>query len=245
MVTGGPLTVTHHYAPSASNSLFEGTVTITNTSGATVNDVKYRRVVDWDYPKVPQSELVTIQGWPASALFRTSNGGFQSPNPLMPIQGIGTLVSLGPGGCPENANFTDCGPRDQGALFDFNFGSLAGGQSLTFYLYYGAAGTEAAAITALSQVGAEVYSLAQAADDGAGTGSVRRRAAGVGFGYAGAETTSRESVGMTRAGTAPRPPFSTTIREEALCESSRTNRRTGAHIYSIRTQGVTGRFGGV
>ena len=53
------------------------------------------------------------------------------------------------------------GPADHGALFDFDFGSLAAGQSVSFDIFYGAATSTVDAIDALSDVGAEVYSLGQ------------------------------------------------------------------------------------
>ncbi|WP_437949546.1 DNRLRE domain-containing protein [Sorangium sp. So ce296] len=56
---------------------------------------------------------------------------------------------------------TDAGPRDHGALFDFNFGALAPGESKVFKTFYGAAGTEDDALSALSAVGAEAYSFGQ------------------------------------------------------------------------------------
>lgn len=170
-VTGGGLTISHAFAPSTSASLFQGTVTITNHSDAVLSNLLYRRLIDFDAVPTANKEYITIQGWPAGALYRSSNGGFQVPNPLMPIQGVGTNTSLGPGGCPDNANFTDCGPFDQGALFDFNFGTIAPGQSISFKLYYGLNRTEQGALSALASVGAEVYALAQSFDDRNGTGA--------------------------------------------------------------------------
>jgi uncharacterized repeat protein (TIGR01451 family) len=49
------------------------------------------------------------------------------------------------------------GPTDQGALFDFGFGTLAPGESRTFQIFYGAAATEAEAENAIATVGAEVF----------------------------------------------------------------------------------------
>ena len=40
-------------------------------------------------------------------------------------------------------DFTDCGPTDHGALFDFGFGDLADGEELTFSIFYGGAADEA------------------------------------------------------------------------------------------------------
>ena len=62
--------------------------------------------------------------------------------------------------------YTDYGPDDTGALFDFNFGTLAAGQTRTFTLYYGAARDEATAFKALRDVGAVVYSLGEPSSPG-------------------------------------------------------------------------------
>jgi len=61
----------------------------------------------------------------------------------------------------QTGDFDTAGPTDQGALFDFGFGTLAANASKSFYLYYGAAQSRSAALSALSAVGAQVYSLAQ------------------------------------------------------------------------------------
>ena len=52
--TSGTMRVTHDYHPAAkSKNLYEVTVTLENLSGATISDVPYRRVFDWDiYPTV-------------------------------------------------------------------------------------------------------------------------------------------------------------------------------------------------
>ena len=39
-------------------------------------------------------------------------------------------------------DFKDAGPADHGALFDFGFGKLAPHATVTFNIYYGAAGSE-------------------------------------------------------------------------------------------------------
>ena len=56
-------------------------------------------------------------------------------------------------------NAVDSGPADHGALFDFNFGSVAPGAQVKFTIFYGAAANQQAAMTALGAVGAEAYSL--------------------------------------------------------------------------------------
>ncbi|GAB4150232.1 MAG: hypothetical protein Fur0021_12440 [Candidatus Promineifilaceae bacterium] len=148
---GNTFEVTHDYHPSISPFLYEVTVTITNTSSSTTN-LRYRRVMDWDVMPTPYSEYVTIQG--AANVLYASNHGFLSPDPLSPQSHLG-LVGDG----------IDFGPQDQGALFDFDFGLLAPGSSKTFLLYYGAADTEANALTALATVGALTYTLGQTSSD--------------------------------------------------------------------------------
>jgi hypothetical protein len=150
---GGTFRVTHDYHPSASQNLFEATVTIENISGSAV-DARYRRVMDWDVEPTPFSEfvtVVTIEGSEraANVLF-SSDDGFASANPL-----AGQTAILFTG------DAVDSGPDDHGALFDFGFGDLAPGEKVTFNIYYGAAGSEDEADAALQAVRAEVYSYGQ------------------------------------------------------------------------------------
>lgn len=149
------LTVTQAYAPSAApTALFEDKVTITNSTGGTLTDVKYVRVMDWDIPPTEFSEYVTIKGTGSTTLLEESHdNGFNTANPL------GFSIPLDP--TTLNVDFTDNGIADHGAYFRFNFGSLANGDSYTFKIYYGAATSEAAALAALGTVGTELYSLGQ------------------------------------------------------------------------------------
>ncbi len=70
-----------------------------------------------------------------------------------------------------DVDFVDSGPEDHGALFDFGLGALAAGDTFGFSIFYGAARTEALALTALGEVGAELFSFGQAASDPLGTGT--------------------------------------------------------------------------
>jgi type IV pilus assembly protein PilY1 len=153
--TGAGLSVTQDYSISASDRLFRNRVTIANTSGATMTDVKYVRVMDWDIISTEFSEAVTIVGTATTAALEySSDQGFASANPL----------AGDPGGiaCPVNSDFADCSPTsDHGAFFRFNFGSLGAGESRTFDIFYGGALREAEALAALSAVGVELYSLGQ------------------------------------------------------------------------------------
>lgn len=136
--TGGPLLqVKHDYHPIAGTPyLYQVDVSITNLSGSNLaaGDLVYRRVMDWDIP-YPGSELVSIQGVPGALgvangnnVRRTDNNGFNSGNPFS-FSSFGLM----------NVNFTDQGPRDHGALFDFEFEALANGATRQFSIFYGAA----------------------------------------------------------------------------------------------------------
>ena len=151
------LSVVHSAAPSAGapGSLFEVRVTITNNTGAAIDNVKYVRVMDWDIPLTEFNEFVTIRGTATTTFLEFSNDqGFASANPL-----AANPPEIAPG--TTNVDFTDSGPADHGAFFRFNFGTIASGDSFEFSIFYGAASSEAAALSALAAVGAELYSLGQ------------------------------------------------------------------------------------
>lgn len=165
---GGVLEVTHNFKPSASAYLYQVDVTLKNISGMALGtgatDLRYTRLMDFDTEPTAFSEFITISGHPATNLLTTSDDGFEPANPLFPTSSIA--------GCaPVGANFTDCGPTDHGARFDFGFGALAAAddpttpdvdESLrTFTIFYGAAPTEALADLARAVVGAEVYAYGQ------------------------------------------------------------------------------------
>lgn len=149
--------VTHAFAPSADTDyLYQIDVTIENTSATDIDNVLYRRVMDWDSEPTPFEEYVTVQGSGAPEVASTDDNGFNSPNPLVATEPVSTT-----------GDFTDAGPGDIGASFDFDFGALAAGDSLKFTLFYGAAPTEADARGALDAVGATAYSLAKSSGEGA------------------------------------------------------------------------------
>ena len=142
--------IKHEYYPSPSSSaLFEGKVTIENISSSTVQP-RYRRTMDWDVPPTPYAEYVTIDGSPFAALLYTSDAGYAISDPLS-----------GPDDYGYTGFFTDGGPQDHGALFDFGFPALAPGATFTFFVYYGVAPTEAAANAAVQAVGAQTWSFGQ------------------------------------------------------------------------------------
>lgn len=146
------LVVTHSFAPSASASLYAVSVEFLNQGSGSIGNLVYRRAMDWDVPPTAFSEYVTLQGWPATALIGSSDDGFVSGNPNVPLDTIADDAVL-------NGNFSNSGPDDHGAVFDFQFGELASGETHSFEIFYGAAASEADALLALSAVGAEVYSL--------------------------------------------------------------------------------------
>lgn len=162
---GSSMIVTHNYHPSASGNLYQVDVSVKNISGTAfaAGDLVYRRVMDWDIEPTHFREVVTIKGVPGALgvahgnnVRGTSDNGFASANPLSAKGSIS---------CPVDADFTDCGPADHGALFDFEFEGLADGATRDFVTYYGAAGNETDAVNALGLVGAGLYSLGQTATD--------------------------------------------------------------------------------
>jgi hypothetical protein len=164
-LTAGGLTISHAYAPSSVPNLYQVTVTITNTSGAVIPDVVYRRVMDWDISPTQFNENVRISGWGATNLIGSGSNGFLSAKPL-DLTGSVNGCTIG-GAC--NANFETTTGDDRGSFFDFSFGALAAGESKTFETFYGASTSLTGILTALGTVGAEVYTAAWCAGTG-GTG---------------------------------------------------------------------------
>ena len=157
------LSVKHEYAPASSGALFKVKVTITNTTGATVNDLKYVRVMDWDIAPTEYAEYVTIKGTGTTTLLEESHdGGFSSSNPLANSTGS-------PG--TTNTDYSDNGPADHGAYYRYNFGSLANGASYDFNIFYGATASETAALAAIGAEAIELYSLGQSGMGGETTGA--------------------------------------------------------------------------
>jgi type IV pilus assembly protein PilY1 len=156
------LQVTHAYTPAvnAPTALYKSLVTITNATADELNDVRYVRVMDWDIPPTEFSEYVTIQGTGTTSLLELSHDdGFDTANPLTLTSGAtGTI----------NQDFVDNGPRDHGAYFKFNFGTLAAGENYSFEIFYGAAGNEADALAAIGAEAIELYSLGQQSGDPTG-----------------------------------------------------------------------------
>ncbi|MBI4628441.1 MAG: tandem-95 repeat protein [Candidatus Rokubacteria bacterium] len=153
--SNGRLKITHEYRPSPSANLYEIVVTIENIGSTSIGDLRYRRLMDWDIPPFVFDEWVKIHIGSTANFLRATTDGFQLANPL---ESAGPTVGSPPTTLTGIGDYSG-GSSDQGALFDFAFGSLAPGQIRTFRLYYGAATTEAAALAAIGAVSAPVYSL--------------------------------------------------------------------------------------
>ncbi|WP_437317613.1 thrombospondin type 3 repeat-containing protein [Sorangium sp. So ce385] len=146
---GSTFLVTHDYRPSSRTpALYEVLVTVGNISASPVS-LRYRRTVDWYVQPASgsPSEFVTLDPGTSSALFH-ADAVFSPADALLSAS-------------HERSPVTDAGPADLGAVFDFDFGALDPGDTRVFRLFYGAAGTEAEALDALSAAGAEAYALAQ------------------------------------------------------------------------------------
>lgn len=155
--------VTHAFSPSAKTpNLYVVKVTIKNLTDRTIEQVLYRRVMDFDVEPTPYNELVTIATGDAEAILDANDNGFGTVNPLVDTSPI---VSGAEG------DFEDSGPFDHGALFDFGLGSLAPGELLEFLIYYGAAASEDEAKEALAAVGAEAFALGKTTDGVASGGA--------------------------------------------------------------------------
>lgn len=157
------LTVTHAYSPAdnAPGALFKSVVTITNNTGVSVTDLKYVRVMDWDVPPTEFSEFVTIKGTATTTLLEESgDNGFNSADPLAAYSNFDPACL--------DSDCVDSGPTDHGAYFRFNFGALADTESYSFTIFYGAAGSESAALAAIGAESIELYSLGQQSGDPTG-----------------------------------------------------------------------------
>lgn len=163
---------TYQPAPNAPEALFQVVVTITNDTGSDLTDVKYVRVMDWDVPPTEFSEFVTIQGTATTTLLeRSHDDGFENSDPLI---GLSTSP-IDP--ATLDTDFVDNGPRDHGAYFLFNFGTLAGLDDpetdedetvYSFSIFYGAAPTQALANAAVSAESIELFSYGQQSGDPTG-----------------------------------------------------------------------------
>ena len=157
------LEVTHLYGPTSgptNQSLFQGLVTITNISGGTLRDVRYRRSMDWDSIENMTNAYVDAFGIASSyngsnypkIWSYCDNGGEDNihANPFTPCRPFNS----------SSLNQDSVGLHGQiGSSFDFQFGDLQCNESATFYIYYGAANSKTVLANAMTSVGVTTYSM--------------------------------------------------------------------------------------
>ena len=168
------LEVTHIYGPTSgptNPNLFQALVTITNISGGTLTDVRYRRIMDWDMLNNLTTVYTDMVGVAASyastytpkVFDACDNGGAHysiKPDASvacqaapLPVLANTHMDYAGIGGTVNNKT------TNLGASFTFQFGDLLCNESAIFYIYYGAGASKAEVTNALTTVGAGVYSL--------------------------------------------------------------------------------------
>ncbi|MFT6992120.1 MAG: hypothetical protein ACJASL_004118 [Paraglaciecola sp.] len=158
-LTAADISVTHAFGPSLAAGVFQASVTITNNTGSAIDDLVYRRAMDWDIPPDEFNEYVTHGGVEANLEANGGNVRFASDNgfaPVDPRQSAGSINSS-----TVNSDFVDNGPDDHGSVFDFAFDSLEDGESRTFNIFYGSTANEGEAQAAIALLGADVYSFGQ------------------------------------------------------------------------------------
>jgi PKD repeat protein len=150
--------VTHHFRPTAATrNLYELAVTFENLSSTPIPDLRYTRALDW-----------YIAG--TTATYSTMQGSALDPNVVRTTDGGASLDPVSGGRGPQTpgavGDFVDVFANRHGAHMDLALGELAAGASKTVYFYYGAAAGEAAAVSAVSAVGARTYALGQSVPAG-------------------------------------------------------------------------------
>lgn len=154
VTTPNGLSIVHTYTPVAGKTLFNVNVAITNTTAATIADVRYARTLDWDVPPGHFSDDFTSiyagpSGAPSGKILHTSLNPFAVPNPTVLR---GTL-----GGVPADTNAVDA-PGDLGGYFIFTFGSLMAGETTSFDTVIGAAASPTALLADFGALNVEAYS---------------------------------------------------------------------------------------
>lgn len=179
-----PVTIRHAYGPSLMADVFQVQVTITNNGASALDNLLYRRAMDWDVPPTEFNEYVTHRGVVAHLVANggnvlyASNNGFASSDPLTSAGDLGnqfTYTNRNTQISTVNTDFNKAGPNDHGSVFDFSFGQLAAGGSRIFNIYYGTAANEASALAKISGLGVNLYSLGQSSvgyDAGGGEGTL-------------------------------------------------------------------------
>jgi hypothetical protein len=178
---GLPVAIRHAYGPSLAPDVFQVQVTITNNGVSTLDNLVYRRVMDWDVPPTEFNEYVTHSGVTANLVANggnvlyASNNGFASSDPLTAPDSLGPVATYqNPSTYIStiNTDFNKAGPYDHGSVFDFSFGQLAAGSSRIFNIYYGSAANEASALSKISGLGVNLYSLGQSSVGYSGGGGI-------------------------------------------------------------------------
>lgn len=147
-------TVTHTYTGVPGTDLFKVDITITNNSGGTLANNRYKTVFDWDVPPGHfTDDFTTVYGGPAGIggkLFYTSFNPFTAEsNPE--TNSPGSFC-----GVPINTNGTNI-PGDCGGVFAFDFGSLDDGESVSFSTIIGSARDVATLLAQFGALSVEVY----------------------------------------------------------------------------------------
>jgi hypothetical protein len=162
-MNGAPVSISHFYGPSLQADTFQAQVQISNNGLTDLENLVYRRAMDWDVPPSPFSEYVTHGGVVANLVANggnvlyASNNGFANSDPLSDASWIDVGVDT------INTDFVKAGPADHGSVFDFAFGTLKSGETRIFNIFYGTAASEGDALSKISALGANVYSLGQPA----------------------------------------------------------------------------------
>ena len=163
------LEVTHLYGPTVgatNKNLFQGLVTITNISGGTLKDVRYRRTMDWDVIENVMNPLVDAVGIKSSAsggnypkIWNYCDNGGEDNADANPFAACKPYNSATLNQDYTGLNGQGYSSAGTGSSFDFQFGELFCNESATFYIYYGAGDSRATISNAMSTVGATMYSM--------------------------------------------------------------------------------------
>ncbi len=165
VVMANGLEVTHTYSYAAGGTLFRIDISMKNTTGGTLADVRYGRTLDWDVdPGYFGSNYTTVYGGtptgPGGKVLHTSTDPFAVPDPMV-------FRSQ-----EADTNVVDT-IGDKGGYFVFGFGPLGAGEVASFTTYIGADATVGGLLGALGSVGVEAYSYT--------TDQFKRHSYGYGF----------------------------------------------------------------
>lgn len=150
VVKVGDYTIKHTYHPSIDPRMYQVDVYVTGP-GIFGPPIPYRRTLDFDVEPTPFDELMTIHVDPNdTAITDSTNDGFAWPDPTTPLTDIGGA----------RGSFTDFGPDDQGAAFDFILNPTpAGAPTPQLTMFYGAGRSAADTQAGLTAVGATSWAV--------------------------------------------------------------------------------------